>query len=199
MSIHIELLPPTDRRIRKAVPSKMCCWISSYAEAAARLAGVTTANWVIHLVNDKRMIHYHQQTMNLATITDVLTFNYTDTHIPNAPLDIETIICVDEAERQAIVHNHLLPELEMLLYAIHSLLHCVGYDDTSSAKALRMHRKEDALLRQMALPAVYYTSSHGAVSSNASNNASNNTSHKAAAVAMVSFKGTKTRGKGRQR
>lgn len=191
MSIHIELLPPTDRRTRLAVPSKMRLWISSHAATAARLAGVTSGNWVIHLVNDQRMIHYHQQTMNLATITDVLTFNYTDTHIPDAPPDIETIICADEAQRQAIVHNHMLPELEMLLYAIHSLLHCVGYDDSTCAKALRMHRKEDALLRQMALPPVYFARDPKAARSHAS--------HKADAVAKASSKGKKTRGKGSRR
>ena len=191
MSIHIELPPPTDRRIRQAAPSEMRWWISSYAETAARLVDVTTGNWVIHLVNDKRMIRYHQRTMNLATVTDVLTFNYTDTDIPGAPLDIETIICVDEAERQAIIQDHLLPELEMLLYAIHSLLHCVGYDDSTYGKALRMHRKEDALLRQMALPAVYYTRDPIAVG--------NSASHKAAAAAKVSSKGKKASGKGSRR
>ncbi len=187
MSIHIEILPPTDRRTSKAVPSKMRLWISACAQTAARLAGVTTGMWVIHLVNDKRMIHYHQQTMNLATVTDVLTFNYTDTHIPDAPLDIETIICVDEAQRQATLQNHR-PELEMLLYAIHSLLHCVGYDDLTNAKARRMHRKEDSLLRQMALPAVYYTQAPQAIRTKGP--------HKTTASAKVSANPKKARSKG---
>ena len=103
------------------------------------------------------MIQYHQQTMNLATTTDVLTFNYAPSDMQSAPLDLETIICVDEARRQAAIRDHQLPELEILLYAIHSLLHCVGYDDLTPRQARIMHRKEDSILQQMGLPAVYHT------------------------------------------
>lgn len=191
MSIEIELLPPTDRRIRQTMPSELRRWIGERAETAARLLNITSGNWIIHLVNDKRMIRYHQQTMNLATVTDVLTFNYTDTHLPGALPDIETIICVDEAQRQAILQDHLLPELEILLYAIHSLLHCVGYDDLTPRQARRMHRREDALLRQMALPAVYYSPDPIAVRNKAAKHG--------AAGARISAKRKKTRVKGSRR
>lgn len=157
MGIAIEILPPSDRRIKSAIPRAMRHWISDFARQAAALAAVSHGNWVIHLVDDRRMIQYHQQTMNLPTTTDVLTFNYTDDSIKNAPLDLETIICVDEAQRQAVIREHLLPELELLLYAVHSLLHCLGYDDRTNQQALRMHRKEDSIFRQMGLPAVYFT------------------------------------------
>jgi probable rRNA maturation factor len=118
---------------------------------------VASGHWVIHLVDDKRMIQYHQQTMNLATTTDVLTFNYTPSDLQAAPLDLETIICVDEAQRQAAIRDHQSTELEIMLYAIHSLLHCVGYDDLIPRQARIMHRKEDSILLQMGLPAVYHT------------------------------------------
>lgn len=157
MRMDIEILPPANRRIRLAVPPAMRRWIHQQAQSAARLMSVASGNWVIHLVDDQRMIQYHQQSMNLATTTDVLTFNYTPTDLKAAPLDLETIICVDEAQRQAAIRDHQLPELEILLYAIHSLLHCVGYDDLTPRQARIMHRKEDSILQQMGLPAVYHT------------------------------------------
>ena len=158
MSIQLEILPPSMRRIKPAVPRHMLNWISDFAQRAATLASVTKGSWVIHLVGDQHMIQYHKQTMNLATTTDVLTINYTDETINEAGLDLETIICVDEAQRQAQIRKHGQPELEMLLYAIHSLLHCIGYDDLTARQALRMHRKEDLILRKMGLPTVYFTS-----------------------------------------
>ncbi|MGC8624492.1 MAG: rRNA maturation RNase YbeY [Phycisphaerae bacterium] len=156
MGINLEILPPASRRLRLSAPHKMRHWISGYAQYAAALLHVTTGNWIIHLVDDQRMIQYHHQTMNLATTTDVLTFDYTATDRKGAPLDLETIICVDEAERQAKIRNHLRPELEILLYAIHSLLHCIGYDDRSDHQAGIMHRKEDLILQRMDLPPVYH-------------------------------------------
>ncbi len=156
MSIKLEILPPTSRRLRLSVPRKMRHWVCWYAQGAAELLHVTTGQWIVHLVEDQRMIQYHQRTMNLATTTDVLTFNYTDTDRKDAPLDLETIICVDEAERQASIRPHRRAELEILLYCIHSLLHCIGYDDRSIRRAGIMHRKEDFILQQMGLPAVYY-------------------------------------------
>ena len=157
MRMDIEILPPANRRIRLAAPPAMRRWIHQHAQTAARLIDVASGNWVIHLVDDKRMIQYHQQTMNLATTTDVLTFNYTPSDLQAAPLDLETIICVDEAQRQAAIRDHRSPDLEILLYAIHSLLHCVGYDDLIPRQARIMHRREDSILQQMGLPAVYHT------------------------------------------
>lgn len=158
MSIQIEIPPPSARRIKPAVPRQMRDWIGEFAERAAALASVTTGHWLIHLVGDQQMIQYHKQTMDLATTTDVLTINYSDETIKDAWLDLETIICVDEAQRQAQTRKHRRPELEILLYAIHSLLHCAGYDDLTARQAMRMHRKEDLILRKMGLPAVYFTS-----------------------------------------
>jgi probable rRNA maturation factor len=162
MTIDMEILPPATGRIRLAVPPAMRRWIGAEAQRAAGLVNVISGTWTIHLVDDQRMIEYHRRTMNLPNTTDVLTFNYTPTDCELAPLEVETIICVDEAQRQAAMRHHR-PELEILLYAIHSLLHCIGYDDMTAAQAKVMHRKEDDILLQMGYPAVYHTTARGAV------------------------------------
>ncbi len=156
MKMEMEILPPSDRASRLAVPKVMRQWLEDYALQAADRADVTDGQWVIHIVNDHRMIQYHRKAMGIGTTTDVLTFNYTDESMQKHSLDLETIICVDEARRQALERSHPL-EYELLLYAIHSLLHCLGYDDQTGRDALRMHRREDALLKQLGMPGVYFS------------------------------------------
>jgi probable rRNA maturation factor len=52
---------------------------------------------------------------------------------------------VDEARRQAA--GRALPvERELLLYCVHGVLHCLGYDDHDDAEYVRMHAEEDRIL-----------------------------------------------------
>jgi probable rRNA maturation factor len=163
MSLIIEILPPSDRRSRLAVPKAMREWLINYAIEATRRADVLDGQWTMHLVNDQHMMQYHQKTMGLGTTTDVLTFDYSDDLARPVLLELETIICVDEARRQAVGRSHPL-EYELLLYAIHSLLHCLGYDDQTRRGALRMHRREDAILREIGLPRVYFSTQRSGTS-----------------------------------
>src|SRR5690606_1916317 len=69
-------------------------------------------------------------------------------------LDGEIVLCVDEAVRQARQRRHDA-RLELLLYAVHGLLHLLGYDDHDPKDAAKMHRREDELLRAAGLGDVY--------------------------------------------
>ena len=71
------------------------------------------------------------------------------------PLHGEVVICLDEAADQAAHRNHPV-RLEVLLYAVHGLLHLLGYDDRDRSSAARMHRREDRLLTQAGLGTIYY-------------------------------------------
>jgi probable rRNA maturation factor len=129
-------------------------------QTAARL-GVARGSWVVTLVGDGAMADLHARTMNLPTTTDVLTFDLSDGSVTNHKragfvLDLDTILCVDEARRQAAARGHTLAA-EVLLYAIHSLLHVCGYDDQTADEARRMHRREDALLNELGVGPVYHS------------------------------------------
>ncbi len=69
-------------------------------------------------------------------------------------LDLDTVICFDEAARRALELGHPLLH-EVLLYAIHSLLHVRGYDDRTATQSRKMHHKEDEILTHLKIGPVY--------------------------------------------
>jgi probable rRNA maturation factor len=63
-------------------------------------------------------------------------------------------VCWPIAQRQARLRG-VRPEVELLLYVVHGVLHLLGYDDLRKAAAMRMHAKEDEMLGQMGYGTVY--------------------------------------------
>jgi len=98
----------------------------------------------IALVGDKQMSTLHERFMSIAGPTDVLTFPL---ELDEKGLAIagEIVICVPEARRRAPEQGNSLSN-ELLLYAVHGLLHLCGYDDRTAREFKIMHRKEDDLL-----------------------------------------------------
>ena len=45
--------------------------------------------------------------------------------------------------------------LVMLLYAVHGLLHCAGFDDHETAAFDRMHAEEDRILRAIGVGPIF--------------------------------------------
>lgn len=126
-------------------------WILSRFRKLAALAKAR-GNVSIAIVGDTEMSRLHLRYKRIAGPTDVLTFDLRET--PGAAIDGDIVICYDEARRQAKAHRHDI-KLELLLYALHGLLHLMGYDDRTDRDFRRMHRREDELLRRAGLGAVF--------------------------------------------
>jgi rRNA maturation RNase YbeY len=77
--------------------------------------------------------------------TDVLTFDYSGP----GTLHGEIVICTDEAVRQAKQFG-TTPQMEIVRYLVHGLLHLRGYDDLTSAKRKKMKTAEDTWVRWVA-------------------------------------------------
>lgn len=105
------------------------------------------------LVGDRRMSQLHQQFMNLPNPTDVLTFPLEQDRRGDV-LAGEVVVCVPEARRQARVRG-VAVERELLLYALHGMLHLAGYDDRTESAFRTMHRKEDQILQQLGVGPVF--------------------------------------------
>jgi rRNA maturation RNase YbeY len=60
-------------------------------------------------------------------------------------LDTDIMVCLDEGSRQA-EHRGYAVERELLLYIVHGVLHCLGYDDDDDESFREMHAMEDAVL-----------------------------------------------------
>lgn len=109
----------------------------------------------IRLVGDAEMAHAHERHMGVRGTTDVITFDLTDGGAADgAPLDVDLLLCVDEARRQSASRGIEL-ERELLLYAVHGILHCLGHDDHDEESARRMHEREDRTLVALGLTPTY--------------------------------------------
>jgi probable rRNA maturation factor len=107
----------------------------------------------VALVGDARMSSLHEQFMGITGATDVLTFPL-ETNRRGQVTEGEVVICVNEARRRA--REHQLPlEHELLLYALHGMLHLCGYDDRTHRAYAKMHRTEDEILQRLGIGAVF--------------------------------------------
>ncbi len=105
------------------------------------------------LVNDARMAQLHQQFMNIPGPTDVLTFELEHDQRGNVTSG-EVIVCVPEARRQATERGVEL-RMELLLYALHGMLHLCGFDDKTDRGFRTMHRREDDILTALGFGPVF--------------------------------------------
>jgi probable rRNA maturation factor len=129
-------------------------FLRKHLPAARRLIKASVVGELsLALVGDETMAALHVQFMGIDGPTDVLSF----------PLDFdaegrvssgEVVVCLPEARRQA--ERHQIPvERELLLYALHGLLHLSGHDDRTAAGFRAMHRAEDEILMQLGIPATF--------------------------------------------
>ncbi len=106
------------------------------------------------VVGDARMTDLHARHKDTPGTTDVLTFDLSG---DPGTLDVDIVVCADEARRQATERGHGLVE-ELALYIVHGVLHCTGYDDREDAGeygAAAMHRREDEILKAIGAGTVY--------------------------------------------
>ncbi len=89
------------------------------------------------LVDRAAMARVHGDFLGDPTETDVITFPYG-----------EILICPAVARDRAAEYE-LEVEQEILLYALHGLLHLAGYDDTTPKLAKEMARAQARLLKKL--------------------------------------------------
>jgi len=136
-------------------------WLSEQFAAAVNAMGAEVLALNIVLIDDDHMRLMHTEYHDDPTTTDVLTFDLRDEPFDGAPeaglipaIEGEVYVCADEAARQAGQRGHALRH-ELLLYALHGLLHLAGYDDHDDEDRARMHRREDELLNAIGVGPVY--------------------------------------------
>ena len=93
------------------------------------------------LLDRATMAQVHGDFLGDDTVTDVITFPYG-----------EILVCPSVAQDAALV-NGLTVHNEVLLYALHGVLHLAGYDDLKPADAAEMAQVQEELLKQVLGPA----------------------------------------------
>ena len=123
------------------------------AAAAAQLGAAGEVR--LRLVGDDEMAASHVRHMGVPGTTDVITFDLAEGGAASGEaMDVDLLICVDEAQRQA-ARRGIERQRELLLYAVHGMLHCLGHDDTNERAAAAMHEMEDQTLSAIGLGPIY--------------------------------------------
>lgn len=135
----IEVLDP-----HALMSSPSTTWLTEHASAALRVLACR-GEVRVRVVDDVEMAAAHEQYSGVAGTTDVLTFDLREDPSSGEPLDTDILVCMDEARRQA-ADRGIAPERELLLYVLHGVLHCLGYDDHDEAVHRAMHAEEDRVL-----------------------------------------------------
>lgn len=110
------------------------------------------------LVGDRRMATLHERFMGIPGPTDVLTFEL-DHDARGRVTAGEVVVCVPYALRVA-ARAGVAPRDEVLLYALHGMLHLCGFDDKSDRGFAQMHQREDDILTELGVGAVFSTRVH---------------------------------------
>jgi probable rRNA maturation factor len=133
-------------------------WLDDQLQRIAVGAGVRHGAVNIAVVDDAQMSRLHDRFLGDPRTTDVLTFDLRDDAAqpwqPGEPLEGDLAICLDQASREAAARGHATRD-EVLLYAVHGLLHLMGMTDDTPAPAAAMHRKEDELLASVGIGPIY--------------------------------------------
>jgi len=142
--------------------------VQGLAQAVVQRGRVSFGTIAVRVVNDRVMRELHERYCGHRSTTDVLTFeraggggedgqvlgacasaaNAADEPSDCRRVDVDLVLCRDEAARQAAARGLPL-ERELLLYAIHGLLHCAGHDDHDPEAFARMHAEEDRILESI--------------------------------------------------
>jgi probable rRNA maturation factor len=123
---------------------------------AHRLLRSSLRELSLALVGDKQMSELHQRFMNQVGPTDVLTFPLEEGSRGRA-ISGEIVVCVPHAIREAKARN-IPTRDELLLYALHGMLHLAGLDDTTHAGYRKMHMMEDRILTKLGVGPIFSAS-----------------------------------------
>ncbi len=176
--LSIEILDETRR-----LPEAALAWLLRHAEQALRRIG-GQGEVRVRIVGDEAMAAAHEEFAGVPGTTDVLTFDMSEPIDPGPEtgaddqewtppplptleqirqddvrcsyvLDTDILVCLDEANRQSTARGYPC-ERELLLYTLHGVLHCIGFDDHEEADFEAMHAAEDAVLAAIGVGPVFH-------------------------------------------
>ncbi len=126
-------------------------WVQDRLREAISLIDRPVARITVSIIDDTEMLRLHKRHCGIDSTTDVLTFPVSE---GQAPIEADIAVCMDVARRVAGESGHRV-EHELLLYALHGVLHCAGFDDQIEKDYVAMHAEEDRILRVIGVGAVF--------------------------------------------
>jgi probable rRNA maturation factor len=110
----------------------------------------------IAIVDGAQMRKLNRQFLGRNASTDCLSFDLSegDECRRSSSASFELIVNGELAIKEALLRGHS-SEAELALYVTHSMLHNLGFDDSTQEQAHKMHDAEDEILRQFGYGVVY--------------------------------------------
>ena len=128
-------------------------YLRRHLRRACRLLDTAMRELSVALVDDQAMAQMHERFLGISGPTDVLSFEI-DHDARGRVVSGEIIVCVAEARRRAGRSKPAMRR-ELLLYALHGVLHLCGYDDRTASGFEMMHRMEDEILTRLGVGPVF--------------------------------------------
>ncbi len=128
--------------------------IALYLDQACKIQSIGSGHISIYITHDHEMAELHSEHTGIHGTTDILTFDLRDDINNHTIVEVDIVLCIDEAKRQAKSRNHRLID-ELLLYSIHGLLHVQGYNDHEESDYQRMHKQEDHILTELGIGVIF--------------------------------------------
>ncbi len=126
--------------------------ITGLVRRTAGRFGIKKAKINIAVLTDRQIINMNRRFLGRRNTTDVISFDVSDDGSKEKIFDIA--VNAQLAKKQAKIRGHS-PQTELALYILHGLLHNLGFNDTTSRKAAKMHKIEDEILKKFGFGAVY--------------------------------------------
>jgi probable rRNA maturation factor len=108
----------------------------------------------IAIVGDAEIRKLNKQFLNRKYAADCLSFDLSDDDTEEGAKSFELVVNAEMAVKEADLRGHS-SEAELALYITHGLLHNIGFDDSESEQARKMHHTEDEILQQFGYGIVY--------------------------------------------
>lgn len=124
-----------DFKIRN--PRKIKEWIN--VSAKKELKDLAEINFIF--CSDKYLLHINKRYLNHKTLTDIISFDYSDMGL----LSGDIYISIERVKENAEKYNVEFQE-ELRRVMIHGVLHLSGYKDKKPSDILVMRKKEGAYL-----------------------------------------------------
>jgi rRNA maturation RNase YbeY len=112
-------------------------WIFFAIDKEKKYSGII--NYIF--CNDARLLSLNKTYLNRDTLTDILTFDYSEDN----KISGDIFISIDRVKKNAKTFNVLFfNELQRIM--IHGILHLIGYNDKTDKEKIVMTQKEDYYL-----------------------------------------------------
>ena len=142
LAVQGRLRVPGGRKQLEADLRRLAAYAAARARRPVHLSFAVTDDPGIRAVNRDSLGHDYA--------TDVLSFPMSE----EPALEGEVLLSVETARREADRRGHPAYH-ELVLYAVHGVMHLLGYDDHGSAERRRMRRAERAALAALGIPPVF--------------------------------------------